>query len=302
MDFTDFTDFFVRITDYTDSDNNSVIQTRKVITMQQWQRKEIDAEMAFHLSDAPAVQGDSRLAGCSDAGKVRRRNEDAFYCDPASGLAIVADGLGGHAAGEKASALAVQVIRERLTGERIGGILGGDACAVQVEFTACLREANASLIACGTSRRKWSGMGCTVVLTLLDGRGHVHLGNLGDSRAYLIRQGAARLITRDHSVVAEFIAAGRLTPEEAESHPLRHQLTACLGMTIYTPPYYCCLPLEMDDRLILCTDGLWDMLPLPTIVEYAGVSSNMADVAQSLLRAANDAGGHDNITVVAIAP
>jgi len=266
-----------------------------------WQRNAYTDKIAMLLQAGPAVQGNARMAGCSDRGQVRRHNEDAFFCDPALGLAIVADGLGGHAAGEQASALAVQVMRDRLNRERIGEILAGDARAVQIEFSCCLREANSTLLALGATRRKWNGMGCTAVLALLDGS-RVHLANLGDSRAYLVRGTTARLITRDHSVVAEYIAAGRLTLEEAESHPLRHQLTACLGMPTFTPPFYSCLPLEQGDRLILCTDGLWDMLPLPSIAEYAGAAPEMTTVAKTLLTAANDAGGHDNITVVAIAP
>jgi protein phosphatase len=237
------------------------------------------------------------MAGGTDRGRCRQKNEDAWLCDPALGLAVVADGLGGHVAGEVASAFVVEGIRERLTRERIDGILGGDAQAVAVELSSCLRQINRTLLTQGTTRHQWWGMGSTVVLALRDGN-TLHLVHLGDSRAYLLRPGEAHCLTCDHSEVAELVAAGDCSEVEAADHPLRNRLTACLGMAPFTPPSYAQLTVAPVERILLCSDGLWNMLPAARLAELAFVSDHLPDVVQALITAANDAGGLDNITVV----
>jgi len=245
----------------------------------------------------PIPAGPFSMAGNTHAGKVRDGNEDACYYDPSRGLAIVADGLGGHAAGERASMLACEVIHERLTPERLEGIFAGDEKAVQVELSSCLRQANRSLRTQSTTHYRLSGMGSTVVVALLDGY-ILHVANLGDSRAYLVRDGHAQQLTSDHSVAAELLEAGMLDEAQARHHPCRNQLTTCLGTPLPFPPAYTRMMTRLDDRVVLCSDGLWEMLADKEIARICMEAGGASEAADRLICAANDAGGHDNITVI----
>lgn len=226
----------------------------------------------------------------SDVGRRRTGNEDALDAFELPGgrgaLCVVADGMGGHRAGEVASRLAVETIRRTFDPD------GGAAALVRA-----IREANRTVFAAADSDPDKQGMGTTVVCALLVD-GQARLANVGDSPAFLVRGQAARRLTRDHTWVAEEIARGAIRPEEASGHPYRHILTRCLGMgdevevDLYEP-----VALQGGDVLVLCSDGLSEHVApeeLPAVVLERPAQA----AAEALVELANRRGGSDNISVV----
>jgi protein phosphatase len=226
----------------------------------------------------------------SDVGRRRTGNEDALDLvelpEGRGALCVVADGMGGHRAGEVASRLAVETIRRSFEPE------GGAEALVKA-----IREANRTVFAEADSDPEKQGMGTTVVCALLVG-GQAQLANVGDSPAFLVRNDETQRLTRDHTWVAEEIARGAIRPEEASGHPYRHILTRCLGMgdevevDLYDP-----LPLRAGDVLVLCSDGLSEHVDadeLPSVVSNRPAQ----DAAEALVELANRRGGSDNISVV----
>ncbi len=223
----------------------------------------------------------------SDVGRMRDHNEDSVW--PTTDgvtedmLAVaVADGMGGHAGGEVASAIALDTAMT----------VGGDP-------VMRIQAANLAVVDAARLRPRLSGMGTTLTLALLDPDGDLDIAHVGDSRAYLLRDGTLEQLTRDHSYVAEMIEAGKLTPEEAETHPYRSVLTRAVGLdpTVDVDSYG--VILESGDRILVCSDGLTSMLPDGAISTILGVEgSPPAATADALIIAANEAGGADNITVI----
>ncbi|MBI5197944.1 MAG: Stp1/IreP family PP2C-type Ser/Thr phosphatase [Nitrospirae bacterium] len=236
-------------------------------------------------------------------GRVRQINEDAFGVYPESlfstrgpqkGLFVVADGLGGHAGGEIASRLAVDVLRERYPFPSEEG---------EQHLVKALQEAHLRIQEKASRDPELHRMGTTVVAALIDGD-HASIVHLGDSRAYLIRDRRIRQMTRDHTVVEERLRAGLITPEEALTHPYRHILSRALGIEQSAEIDHNPLELRAGDLLLLCSDGLTNMLTdaeiLEIILSVSTVSPETTDLTQSLIEAANERGGIDNITVVLI--
>jgi len=166
-----------------------------------------------------------KVAAMSDRGRMRTTNEDRLLVDPPLGLLIVADGMGGHAEGEVASALAVETIAAYVKGHLVGSPLATQTPAL---LQAAIGTADRAIWAKACAHRALRGMGTTVVVALCHAD-QAHIAHVGDSRAYHLRQGELRQVTEDHSVVARMIKAGQLTPRRARSHPLRHQITRYLG-------------------------------------------------------------------------
>ena len=228
-----------------------------------------------------------RTASVTDKGRRRLRNEDAYVCQPP--LFAVADGMGGAQAGELASRLAAASLKEfsRDRGEQSAADL--------------VQEANARIYRRSREDPAAAGMGSTITLALVDGAaGTVALAHVGDSRAYLLRGGSLKQLTHDHSLVAELVRNGRLTEEEAENHPQRSVITRVLGtdpdVDVDTPT----VAAEPGDLYVLCSDGLTAMLrddEILAVLEEADGEPERA--ARMLVAAANQAGGDDNITVVA---
>ncbi|MBK5267885.1 MAG: serine/threonine-protein phosphatase [Acidimicrobiia bacterium] len=220
-------------------------------------------------------------------GRVRDHNEDSVY-PPEDGttsdslLVGVADGMGGHVAGEIASrlALAAAVAADGSPGHRV--LAGNDAVIAATEDDISLR-----------------GMGTTISLAEIHPDGRAVIGHVGDSRIYLLRNGALYQLTEDHTLVAELQAAGKITAEEAVSHPQRSVLTRAAGLTYALIPDELEERLEGGDRLILCSDGLSNMIDNDIILSLATTES-LHQVVWSLIEAANQAGGHDNITVAVV--
>ncbi len=229
--------------------------------------------------------------GVTDAGKVRQNNEDALLVGEGEDetLFVVADGIGGFEAGEVASSIAVEVLKG----------LGPDR-----SFEAAIAEANRRILAAGRGDEKLSGMGTTVVAIRFGGTQReptAEVAHVGDSRAYLVRGGEMNPITEDHSLVAELVRSGDLTRDQAAEHPQKNLITRALGADEQVEVDTAVLPIEVGDRVLLCSDGLSDMVPEARISEILlEVSEDPERAAQSLLSAALDAGGNDNITVIVI--
>jgi protein phosphatase len=229
--------------------------------------------------------------GVTHAGKVRQNNEDALLVGEGEDetLFVVADGIGGFEAGEVASSLAVDVLKDLQPDE---------------PFKAAIGEANRRIVAAGRGDEKLSGMGTTVVAIRFGGTQRdpvAEVAHVGDSRAYLMRGGDMNPITEDHSLVAELVRSGDLTRDQAAEHPQKNLITRALGANEEVDVDTAVLPIEAGDRILLCSDGLSDM------VSEAGISEILAEspedperVARGLLSAALDAGGNDNITIVVV--
>jgi protein phosphatase len=228
-----------------------------------------------------------RAAGVTDTGRRRLRNEDAFVCEPP--LFAVADGMGGARAGETAARLAAAALEE--SGGRASG---------QDGLVALIVEANRRIWEQAVGDPSKTGMGTTVTAALVDAAaGTVAIGHVGDSRAYRMRAGALEQLTTDHSLVAELVSSGVLTPEEAERHPQRSAITRALGTEPSVEVEAFTVAGEPGDLYLICSDGL------PTMVTDQGVAAAIRTAegdpgaaAEALVAAANARGGEDNITVV----
>jgi serine/threonine protein phosphatase PrpC len=223
-------------------------------------------------------------AAVTDPGRRRRQNEDAYVVQPP--LFAVADGMGGAQAGEIASRIAASVLRNS------GSETGGDAVA------ALIQEANRRVYEAAASDDARAGMGTTITAALVEG-GHVWIGHVGDSRAYRVRDGALEQLTDDHSLVAELVRSGKLSPEEADVHPQRSVITRVLG----TDPEVDVDTFEVEARpgdvFVICSDGLTSMVDDDTILAVLRQEGRtLEQSARGLVDAANRGGGEDNITVI----
>lgn len=220
----------------------------------------------------------------TDVGKTRTINEDAVFAG--EGLYLVCDGMGGHQAGEIAAGMAVEVLSGALKKKRPG---------IRVLLSA-VAEANARIFAHAGERTGLHGMGTTLTALWADER-HVLIAQVGDSRAYLLRGGVLRQCTHDHSMVAELVRNGSITPEEARTHPQRNLITRTLGTQSKVDADVFEFARQQDDRWLLCSDGLTSMV---SDAEIAAALSGapLADAADRLLEQALARGGTDNITLV----
>ena len=226
------------------------------------------------------------FAIATHAGRVRRKNEDAYYAEPP--LFAVADGMGGALAGELASRIAVQAMGE-LTGE------GSD----EERLASTVRLANRRVAERATSDPRASGMGSTVTAALV-GPTSVAFAHVGDSRAYLWRGGVLTRLSDDHSLVAEWVKAGALAPEEAALHPQRSVITRALGADWQVDVDTWTMPARAGDVILLCTDGLTGFVDEAAIARTLEENDDLDVVVRGLVDAANAAGGEDNITAVAL--
>jgi len=225
----------------------------------------------------------------TDTGRRRRRNEDAFVCEPP--LFAVADGMGGAQAGEVASRLAADSLRELR--EHGSGDLSSPERTVEL-----IREANRRVYAYSSANASARGMGTTMTVALVEGS-VVTIGHVGDSRAYLLRDDQLTQLTQDHSLVAELVRSGRLSPKEAESHPRRSVITRALGTESDVEVDVFSLRARDGDLFLLCSDGLTSMVSDEEIARLlVSARADLDDAGKTLIAAANRAGGEDNITVV----
>ena len=229
----------------------------------------------------------SAFTAATDTGRKRRRNEDAYVVAPP--LFAVADGMGGAQAGEVASKLAAAAVEDTDVGQ-LGGV-------ERVE--SLFQEANRRVYEASTADPTVSGMGTTMTVALVEG-GSVAIGHVGDSRAYLVRGGRMEQLTDDHSLVAELMKSGKLSPEEAETHPQRAVITRALGTDPDVDVDAFAVPAQDGDVFLICSDGLTTMVDDENILELVEQNGDdLARAAKALVAEANKHGGEDNITVVA---
>jgi protein phosphatase len=225
-----------------------------------------------------------RSTGLSHPGRRRRRNEDAWVCHPP--LFAVADGMGGARGGEIASRVAATALGEDVDGSG------------EERVVALIQEANRQVYERAREDSDASGMGTTITVALFES-GVVWVGHVGDSRAYLIRDRKVDQLTEDHSLVAELVRTGRLSPEEAETHPQRSVITRALGTDPDVDVDVFSVEAKPGDLFLICSDGLTAMVDDATILDTVeGHRDDLDTVAKELVAAANRSGGEDNITVV----
>lgn len=222
----------------------------------------------------------------TDVGCVRDHNEDSLVVTPP--LFVVADGMGGHAAGEVASEIATTVLAEKAPKTPDAEALG-----------RAVEDANLEIIAAAEDGRGREGMGTTCTAAILQEERLV-IAQVGDSRAYLLHQGKLQQLTRDHSLVAMMVEAGQLTPEEARVHPRRSVITRALGTDPSTKPDLYEIDVEAGDRLLLCSDGLYGMVEDPDIQAIMTRTADPQRCASQLVNEAIAAGGNDNVTVIVV--
>lgn len=233
-------------------------------------------------------------AGNTDVGVVRSGNEDNLLVDHQKGVFIVADGMGGHAAGEVASDMAVGIIARKVEGIRK---LSDEAACEQMG--EAIRAANAAIFDRTLAEQDKRGMGTTVTVLVLFARKYL-IGQVGDSRAYLLRNGQLSQITKDHSYVQEQVDAGLLTPEQARTHPYSNVITRCVGANEEVVPDIYYGAIRSGDIILLASDGLTGMLEddqLMAILQSEGGPDTWVD---QMIADANRRGGLDNITVVVV--
>ena len=242
--------------------------------------------------------GPFRWGAETHVGKVREENQDSFFADPELAVFLVSDGMGGHRGGALASGIIAEdlpvMIENALDTLRVG-----TTRAIMSLLKRAIAEQSRQLQLEGTSETGFRDMGATLVIALLR-NGRCFVANIGDSRAYRLRKGRLTQLTRDHSVVSDLIEKGHIEPEEALEHEASGQLTRYVGMETKARSHVRSFGLKKADRILLCTDGLTDMLADRKIAAILKAETDPHAACKSLVAAANDAGGHDNVTALII--
>ena len=236
------------------------------------------------------------VAARSDVGMIRAGNEDSFHSkvDDAGGIFIVADGMGGHAAGEVASEMAVEILRDQLSALRDLH----DRNAADKVMNA-LRGANLAIYNRTVTETDKQGMGTTASVLIVSGRRYL-IGQVGDSRIYLLRDGALRQLTKDHSYVQEQVDAGFLTPEQARYHPYSNVITRCVGASDNVEPDTYHGEVRTGDVYLVASDGLTGMVDDRRLQQLLFSRATPGRVVDALISEANGRGGLDNITAIVV--
>src|ERR1043166_9481122 len=241
----------------------------------------------------------------TDVGVVREHNEDSAYMEPTNGFFIVADGMGGHAAGEVASAMAVDTVRRTLENARKeietfkrAPTDAGRRGIVQLLQSAVL-SAHQAVFQRGQHEADKAGMGTTLDVVLIAGP-EAFVAHVGDSRTYLVRDGRSSQITTDHTVAEVLVIEGKLTIEEAQVSPLRTILVNAIGVSADVGVEMAHVTLKRGDRLLLCSDGLHDYFPIEEEIAQKLSADAPGDALKDMVELAKTRGGHDNITGVAV--
>jgi len=239
----------------------------------------------------------------TDTGPVRENNEDAWLVDVEGAVFVVADGMGGHAAGEIASGIAIDTVRDVLLGmdpdeTRLQVIVDDPAEALLERLRYCMNQASVRIRAAVESQPAYRRMGTTLVLLAIEDN-LAHFAHVGDSRAYLFRGDRLQLLTRDHTVVQQEMDAGRLTPELARIVPHKNILTRSVGAQGPVEPDTSSHPVRAGDLFVLCSDGLTDPLEDSEIAGFCR-NTHVEDLAQVLMEEALRKGGEDNVTIVVV--
>jgi len=241
----------------------------------------------------------------TDVGVVRDHNEDSAYMAPDEGFFIVADGMGGHAAGEVASAMAVETVKKTLEDAKAdidafkhGPSDAGRRGLVQLLQSAVL-QAHQAVYQRGQAEQDKQGMGTTLDVVLIAG-GEAFVAHVGDSRTYLVREGRSSQITTDHTVAEVLVIEGKLTIEEAQVSPLRTILVNAIGVSADVGVEMAHVTLKRGDRILLCSDGLHDYFPVEEEIAQRISADKPGEALKEMVELAKTRGGHDNITGVAV--
>ncbi|WIV10805.1 Stp1/IreP family PP2C-type Ser/Thr phosphatase [Proteiniborus sp. MB09-C3] len=239
------------------------------------------------------------ICACSDIGKVRNINQDSYYYSDDSRLPlfVVADGMGGHNAGEVASSLAIDTIKENYKREKENIIQGSLDIPRFINLT--LMEANNRILKEAKENDNYVGMGTTITLGIIY-NDEVFIGHMGDSRAYLFREQELYQLTQDHSLVAELVRNGSISTEEAVNHPQKNIITRALGTDNDIKVDIINRKLDINDVIILCTDGLTNLVADLKIREILNSCCDLRHACCLLTDVANELGGFDNTTVMII--
>ena len=252
---------------------------------------------------AKALSEVLEFAAQTDPGMVRPNNEDSVVVNPALGLAILADGMGGSSSGEVASGMATTLLATDLR-RALTRLSPGDVVGTEPRVFGVLREriavANGSIFQAAESQPQHAGMGTTLVMALFyDNR--VAAAHIGDSRLYRLRAGNLAQLTRDHSYLQLQIDAGMITPEEARRSKQKNIVTRALGVESQVEPEIHEHPVQPGDIYILCSDGLYDMVEETDLaLTLQAPGANLQSAAQRLVQMANDNGGRDNVSVILV--
>ena len=242
------------------------------------------------------------IAGMTDQGRVRTNNEDSVWVDPAKGLIVVADGMGGHRSGEKASTIAVSSIREnfdRLSTSRSAGELTAERFSAETNRLAdCVKIANQAIFEAASRNPEDRGMGTTCTAAVIR-NGRLGFAHVGDSRCYLVRRGVMTQLTEDHSLAMDEAKRGALAPEEAAAVN-QNILTRALGTEAAVEVDIDEHPLLAGDCLVLCSDGLDKEVSEEDLLDAVLATDDPEQLVRRLIDQANAAGGRDNITVAAV--
>jgi serine/threonine protein phosphatase PrpC len=240
------------------------------------------------------------MTGITDIGRVRQENEDCIALEPEVGLVVLADGMGGHQAGEVASRMAVDVITRHVVEAFTDAKDGGDDSFATKTVLEAIQIANGAIHELASTKTECAGMGSTVVVTLFYGN-KMCVAHVGDSRLYRFRDGALEQLTQDHSVIQELVSRGLMTMEEARKSIGKNLVTRALGVDATVKPDISEQPFQNEDIYLLCSDGLNDVVPDGDIemmlMEYG---RNLDAAAQRMVDTANDRGGPDNVSVILV--
>lgn len=237
------------------------------------------------------------VAGRTDVGMVRRTNQDTFGVEEPLGLAVICDGMGGMAGGEVASRVAIESFLE-VARQEIEASRSADGERSKRALCRAVAAANRAVRARASYDTQFRGMGTTLVASRLDGN-EVTVLNVGDSRAYLVRGGVARQITRDHSYVAEQMRMGLMTESDAERSPYQSAITRAVGIDDDVQPDFYTEMVQPDDELLLCSDGLMRHMKDDEIGKIVGDQTMApAEICERLIATVNASGGSDNVTCV----
>ena len=237
------------------------------------------------------------VAGATDVGRVRAHNEDSFLVDAQRGVFLVADGMGGHAAGEIASAIASEAVGAALRQGVDGGLGAEDLGVVMRE---CIQQAHRSILNYSATKPETRGMGTTMTALVICDDGAFRVGHIGDSRCYVLRDGELEQVSRDHTWVQREVDEGRLTPTGARRHRLSHVLSRALGADSLDEPDVYSGTLLPGDLVLLCSDGLTGMLTDRLLRRILTRDAELHELVADLIVGANERGGRDNITAVLV--
>jgi serine/threonine protein phosphatase PrpC len=237
------------------------------------------------------------FAAATDIGCRRTNNEDSFGYDAEQHIYVVCDGMGGNAAGEVASGMAVRTLIETFGSNGLHSFDGAETTLIENRLMASIFEANRAVREAGTENPEFHSMGTTLVCACLDGN-RVVIGNVGDSRAYLLRNGSCIQITQDHSLLDEEVRSGNMTPEMAAASNLQSVITRAVGVADTVEPDLYAASLQLNDLLLLASDGLTRYVKAEEIARDAATGSELTAICHALIEHAKERGGADNITCI----